>query len=60
LKIGEEIEKQRGKEIWMETCEMMNSLEKETGDANQCEKMIGEKRERNRDRERYVERERER
>ena len=43
----------------METLEMMNSLEKETGDASQCKKMIGEKRERNREREIHRERKRE-
>jgi hypothetical protein len=62
MKIGER-ERETERERDMETLEMMNSLEKETGEAclgDLCEKMIGEKRERNRKGERYVERERER
>jgi hypothetical protein len=60
MKIGER-ERETERERDMETLEMMNSLEKETGEASLrdlCEKMIGEKRERNREGERYVERER--
>ena len=62
MKIGER-ERETERERDMETLEMMNSLEKETGEASLgdlCEKMIREKRERNREGERYVERERER
>jgi hypothetical protein len=61
MKIGER-ERETERERHMETLEMMNSLEKETGEVSLrdlCEKMIGEKRERNREGERYVERERE-
>jgi hypothetical protein len=58
-----ERERETERERDMKTLEMMNRLEKETGKASLgdlCEKMIGEKRERNREGERYVERERER